>query len=207
MTPKLYADTPSRRARQIAADVWFLGWCLLWIWLAVKLNNLIEPLGTPGAKLEDAGDSLAGNMTSAGDWVDRLPLVGDGMRAPFDKMSEAGQAIADAGASQREIVSELALFLPLTLAFLAITMMFVLWFPLRLRFVVRATAAKRFLQADGDIDLFALRALSRQPLNLLAAIDSDPAGAWRRRDPVAVQALARLELRSEGLRIPGVSDR
>jgi hypothetical protein len=206
MTVKFYADTPSRRARQVIADVWFLGWCLLWIWLAVKLNNLIEPLGTPGAKLEDAGDSLAGNMTSAADWVDGLPLVGDGVRAPFDRMSDAGQSIADAGAAQREIVSELALFLPLTLAFLAITVMFVVWFPLRLRFIIRATAAKRFLAADGDLDLFALRALSRQPLNLLAAIDPDPAGAWRRRDPLAVQALARLELRSEGLRIPGVSD-
>ena len=204
---KIYADTPARRTRQVISDIWFVVWVVLWIWLAVRLHDLIVPLGTPGEKLQAAGDSLAGNMTSAGDFVDGIPLIGDGVRTPFDKMSVAGQSIADAGATQQEVVDKLALFLPLTMAFLAISLLALMWLPSRVRFTMRATAARQFLNATDDVDLFALRALARQPLNQLVAIDPDPAGGWRRRDESIIRALAALELRSEGLRIPELTDR
>lgn len=203
---KIYADTASRRTRQVVSDIWFVVWTVLWIWLAVQLHDLIVPLGAPGEKLQNAGDSLAGNMTSAGEFVDRIPLVGDGIRTPFDKMSEAGQSIADAGQTQQDVVDKLALFLPLSMAFLAISLLALMWLPARVRFIVRATAAKKFLDASDDVDLFALRALARQPLNQLVAIDADPAGAWRRGDAAVVRSLAALELRSEGLRIPELTD-
>ena len=79
-----------------------------------------------------------------------------------------------------------------------------LWFylPSRLRFVRRATAGQRYLDSGADLDLFALRAMAHQPLHVLAGIDADPAGAWRRGDPDVVDRLARLELRSVGLRPP-----
>ena len=56
--------------------------------------------------------------------------------------------------------------------------------------------------AAEDLDLFALRALSRQPMHRLARISDDPAGAWRRRDPAVVRRLAELELRTVGLKPP-----
>ena len=76
------------------------------------------------------------------------------------------------------------------------------WLLLRLRFVRRATAAQRFIDADADLDLFALRALARQPMHRLARVSDDPAGAWRAQDPDVVRALALLELRDSGLRPP-----
>ena len=45
-------------------------------------------------------------------------------------------------------------------------------------------------------------AMAHQPLHVLAGIDADPSGAWRRGDPDVVDRLARLELRSVGLRPP-----
>ena len=42
-----YADSPGRRTRQVVSDLFFLLWCGLWIWVAVKLHDLIVPLGTP----------------------------------------------------------------------------------------------------------------------------------------------------------------
>ena len=48
----------------------------------------------------------------------------------------------------------------------------------------------------------ALAALAHQGATSLAAISPDPVGAWRRRDPDVVRALALLELRDAGLRPP-----
>lgn len=202
----LYADTPNRRARQIAADVWFVLWCALWVFLAIRLHELIVPLSGPGESLADVGDSLTENMTAAGEAVGGLPLVGDQVREPFDRVGAAGETLAAAGRGQQEVVERLAIFLPAALAFLAIALLAVVWLPLRLRFVARATAARRYLNRTNDTDLFALRALATQPLAELLLVDRNPVAAWRRGDPDAIRSLAALELRSEGLRIPGLTD-
>ena len=78
------------------------------------------------------------------------------------------------------------------------------YLPVRYRFIRRATAGQRFVDAVEDLDLFALRALARQPMHVLAKVSDDPAGAWRRRDPVVTRTLAELELRANGLRPPRV---
>jgi hypothetical protein len=92
--------------------------------------------------------------------------------------------------------------LSISLAFLAIASYLILWLPLRNAFVRKATAARELAHASDDLDLFALRALARQPLTVLVKIDPDPAAAWRRGDRRVTRALAELELRSEGLRLP-----
>jgi hypothetical protein len=78
----------------------------------------------------------------------------------------------------------------------------VLYLPRRWRFVRDATAGASFVDAAEDLDLFALRALCRQPMHVLAKIRDDPAGGWRARDPEVVTALAALELRDCGLSVP-----
>ena len=69
-----------------------------------------------------------------------------------------------------------------------------IWLVLRWRFVRRASAAQRFIDAAPDLDLFALRAMANQPMPRLARISDDPAGAWRRGDLDVIHALALLEL-------------
>ena len=66
----------------------------------------------------------------------------------------------------------------------------------------RATAAQRFIDAEPDLDLFALRAMANQPMPRLAKVSDDPAGAWRRGDLDVIHALALLELKDSGLRPP-----
>lgn len=196
---KFYADTPARRRRQILADLGFVLWAVVWIWLATRLFDLVLLLGAPGTAIESAGTSLADNMTSAGDSVAGLPVIGDAARGPFDRMSEASATIADAGRSQAEVVTRLAWFTAVIVAVGPIATLAAVWLPLRVRFARSAAAAQRFVDSDDDLDLFALRALARQPLRALAAIHPDPAGRWRDRDPAVVRALAELELRDEGL--------
>jgi hypothetical protein len=199
---KLYSDIPARRTRQILGDAWLVIWSVLWIWIAAHLHGLVMNLAVPGQAMADGATSLAGNIDSAGTSVGGLPLVGESLQTPFQGMGDAARAIASAGAAEADAVSKLALFLSISLAFLAIASYLILWLPLRIAFVRKATAARELAHASDDLDLFALRALARQPLTVLVKIDPDPAAAWRRGDRRVTRALAELELRSEGLRLP-----
>lgn len=207
MAMKLYADYTPRRTRQIAADVGFAIWSVFWIWVATRLYALFMPLAEPGRQLENAGQALSGNVDSANNWFENLPLLGDAVDLPFGQIGEAGESLAAAGVQQQEVVGQVALFLSVTLAVLAISVMAVVWLPLRVRFVRRASAAQQFVDDVADLDLFALRAMARQPLHRLTRIDPDPAGAWRRGDQRVINALAGMELRDEGLAMPGITDR
>lgn len=201
---KLYADVPARRTRQVVGDVWLVAWSVLWIWVAVRLHELIMNLATPGLAIAEGATDLAGSITSAGESISSVPLVGETLGTPFDGMSDAAMSIADAGQATADAVALLARFLSIALAVLAITSFAVFWVPFRIGFVRRATAAQRFVDANEDLDLFALRAMARQPLHVLARITDDPAGAWRRGDQPVIHALAALELREEGLRPPAL---
>jgi hypothetical protein len=199
---KLYSDIPARHARQILGDAWLVLWSILWIWIAVTLHGLVMNLATPGQAMAEGATSLAGNIDSAGQSVGGLPLVGESLQTPFQGMGDAARTIASAGQSEADAVASLALFLSVSLAILAIASYAVFWIPIRLAFIRKATAARELAHASDDLDLFALRALARQPLHVLARIDPDPAAAWRRGDTRVTRALAELELRSEGLRPP-----
>ena len=194
-----YSEVPARRARQIAGDIWLIAWSALWIWAAVRLYDLVMNLAAPGLAVSSSATDLAGRFDDAGAAVGQVPLIGDTLQSPFDGMGGAAIAIADAGQASADAVGLLARFLAVALAVLGIASWAMVWVPIRIAFIRRATAARRFLDSTEDLDLFALRAMARQPLHLLARISDDPAGAWRRGDREVIAALATLELRAEGL--------
>jgi hypothetical protein len=199
-----YADLPARRTRQVLGDVWLVLWSALWIWAGFRVHDLVMNLAAPGIAVADGATDLAGSIDSAGDSISQVPLVGETLGAPFDGMSSAALSIADAGQATADAVSLLARFLAIALAVLGIASFAMFWVPIRIAFIRRATAARRFVDAAEDLDLFALRAMARQPLHVLARISDDPAGAWRRGDQQIITALAALELRQEGLRPPAL---
>ncbi len=199
---KLYSDLPIRRTRQVVADVAVLAWVVLWVWVGVRVHDVTMALAVPGRRLEDAGSGFTSAMGSAGDSVDDLPLLGDRVAVPFRSAAGVGTDFADAGRELVVAVERLALLLGLTTAGIPILIVGLFWLWLRVRFTRRATAAQRFVDAEPDLDLFALRAMAGQPFQRLAAISADPAGAWRRGDRDVVRALATLELRECGLRPP-----
>lgn len=194
-----YSEIPARRTRQIAGDIWLVAWSALWIWAAVRLYDLVMNLAAPGLAVSSSATDLAGRFDDAGAAVSQVPLIGDALQSPFDGMGDAAIAIADAGQASADAVGLLARFLAISLAVLGIASWAMVWVPIRVAFIRRATAARRFVDSTEDLDLFALRAMARQPLHLLARISDDPAGAWRRGDQRVIGELAALELRAEGL--------
>lgn len=199
---KLYADLTGRRTAQILSDLFALGWIAVWIWAGRSVHDATLALRKPADTLASAGGSLRDNMTGAGDQLGRLPGIGDDLRRPFVAAAGTGSQIIQAGRDLGIAVDRLALVLGVLIAVVPIVIVVGVWLALRIRFVRRATAAQRFIDADADLDLFALRAMARQPMHKLAAISPDPAGAWRRQETSTVWALALLELRSSGLRPP-----
>ncbi len=143
-------------------------------------------------------------MNGAGDSVADLPLLGDRVATPFRSAAGVGGDIEGAGLDLVHAVERFALLLGLTTALAPILLVVGVWFVVRWRFVRRASAAQRFVDAAPDLDLFALRAMANQPMPRLARVSDDPAGAWRRGEADVVRALAVLELKEVGLRPPRV---
>lgn len=199
---KLYSDLPVRRVAQILGDLALLGWCSGAVLAGRAVHDVTLALAAPGRALADAGGSFRSSMTEAATSARDVPLLPDALGAPFTKAADVGGQLESSGNGLVHGVEQLALALGLVTATLPIVLAVLTWLALRGRFIRKASAAQRFIDSAADLDLFALRALARQPLPRLAALSDDPAGDWRRRDPRLVRALAELELRDAGLRPP-----
>lgn len=198
-----YADLPARRIRQIIADLLMLGWILVWVRIGMTVRDATLQLAAPGRRLQGAGSGFRDKLTTAGDSVDDLPILDDKVATPFRDAAEAGTTIEDAGRELVTAVDALATTLGWVTALTPILIVGALWFALRWRFARRATAARSLVDSVDDLDLFALRAMTHQPLHRLARISADPAGAWRRGQSDVIRDLALLELADCGLRPPG----
>jgi hypothetical protein len=199
---KLYADSPTRRTLQVVTDLLVVIWVLGWLLVARVVHETVLLLAEPGEQIESAGSGLADRLRDAGSTVAGAPLIGDDLRGPFDGAGDAADRLAAAGTSQVEAVEQVALWVGLSVGAIPVLLALAIHLPLRWRFVREATAGQRFIDAAEDLDLFALRALARQPMHRLARISDDPAGAWRRQEPGVVRELAVLELREVGLTPP-----
>jgi hypothetical protein len=199
---KLYADTTARRTRQLLADVAMLVWLAVWVWAGRQVHDVVLRLRGPADSLQSAGTSVHDSLSGAGAEAGRIPVVGADLQRWLDGAASSGTRLRGAGQSMASGVESLAAWLGWSTALVPILTVGVLWLWLRARFVRRATAAQRFIDANEDLDLFALRAMVRQPMTELARISPDPAGAWRRGERDVILALAALELHDEGLRLP-----
>ncbi|WP_107705437.1 hypothetical protein [Nocardioides allogilvus] len=197
---KVYADAPGRRTRQLLVDLLLIAWLVMWAWIGLVVHDGTMALAAPGRQTDASASAMAGQLRDAGGRLDDVPLVGEEVATPFDRAADASDGLAAAGRSSVAAVEKLALVLGFAIALIPMLVVLAFYVPGRLRFVREATAGARFIDSVDDLDLFALRALSNQPMRVLAKVSDDPAGDWRRRDPDVVRRLAELELADVGLR-------
>jgi hypothetical protein len=200
---QLYARHPALRTRQLAADASVLLWVLVWVLIARTVHGVVQLLAGPGRAIEDLGTSMSGNMNSAAGVAEDVPLVGDDLATPFGALADAGGAVTGAGRSAQEAVTTLAWFVAVALVVLPVGWLLLRWLPWRLRWAREAAAARALLRTTPDLEVLAARALATAPLPQLAALPAGTGAAWQAGDPAAVRALAALELRRLGLRLPG----
>jgi hypothetical protein len=194
---KLYAETASRRAGQLAGDLLVLAWVVAWVLAGRGLYLLVEKLAGPGRAVERAGTAFAGDVSEIQEKVGRIPVVGDELRDPFGRLGGVGRALADAGMTQQQAVHELALWLGVLVAAVPIVALLTVWLPRRVAWAREAGAAHRLRLGGADLELFAFRAVANRSLRELHRVTPDPVGALRAGE---YADLAALELGRLGLR-------
>lgn len=199
---KLYSDYAGQRGRQVFADVFAIGSIVMWVVVGWWLYDLVNSLQSYGVRMEQAGADFRTTLADIGADLGSVPLIGDGIRVPFDAAAGAGAELEAAGIAQQEAVANLALGVGVGVAALPVATVLLLWLLPRIRFARRARAATALAEAAGGTELLALRAIANQKLTTLFSVHRDPAGAWRRGDQEVLRALASLELRSAGVRLP-----
>ena len=200
-----YAQASVLRSRQLAADAGLVGWLVAWVVIARLVHRAVLALAAPGRAVESLGASVAGSMTSAAHAARDVPLVGDQLSAPFQKLAGAGGSVGGAGQAAQDAVGTLAAVLAVVLVLLPVGWLLLRWLPWRLRWARDAGAARRLLTGTPDLEVLAARALATAPLPRLAALPAGTAAAWRAGEPEAVRALAALELERLGLRLPAAA--
>lgn len=197
---QLYADHGPRRARQLTGDILAIVFIGIWIMVGVFVYQAIAAFTQLGIQMQDAGAGLKSTMVELGDTLGAVPLIGAGIRVPFDGASDAGAALEDAGQNQQDSVLATAGAVGVFVAVVPIILILLLWLLPRIRFSRRATEAKILLRTPGGADLLALRALSSRKFTELIEVSPDAASQWRAGEQGTVARLAQLQLRSLGVR-------
>jgi hypothetical protein len=197
---KLYADRPARVVRQLLGDVLIVLLVYASVRLGMSANDKVAALAGPGREAEATARDVDGRMQDAAGQVENAPLVGGTLAKPFESLAEASASLADSARAYQDTVADVALLAGFVLAGAPILLLLAVWLPLRLGWVVEASAASRLRRTgSAGAEVLAVRAMAGQPLRRLARVDPAVITGWRAGDPVATEELAALELRSLGL--------
>jgi hypothetical protein len=184
------------------SDITVSIWTLIWVFVGLAVHSAISTIAVAGQQVESGSKGVAGNLASAGHGAQQIPLVGDAVSKPLTAAADAALDIAGAVHDLDTTASWLAVVLALAVAATPILAVAGPWLFLRLRFFRRKWVVTALAATAAGQQLLALRALANRSPAKLAAVSADPVGAWRREDPVIIAALAALELRAAGIRIP-----
>ena len=199
---KLYSDFGGRRVYQVLGDVVAVAVLVAGIVVAVAIHDAIAAFTGIGRDVARSGNDFSSTMRDIGDRLSGVPLIGGGISAPFGSASDAGGTLARAGTDWQEGVERLATLVGWTVAALVVLVVLVGWVRPRLVGAVRRAAVARLASSSPSLDLLALRALVTRPARVVARVDDDVVGAWRRGDQEVVRRLAALELKASGVRLP-----
>ena len=199
---KLYADATPRFTLQLALDAAVVAWVIVWIWLGTVVHDGVVALATPGERISSSARDLAGSLADAGGALDGTPLIGDGIASPFESAAEASRGIAQASDNSVAAIERFGFWLGVVVAVVPILYVLARFLPGRIRFVRNANAGQRLALGPADLEVFALRALTTQPLHRLTRVSPDPAGGLRRGETDVIAGLAALEMTRLGLSVP-----
>lgn len=196
---RLYATSPARRARQVAADLFVLGWVVAWVLVGRWVHGLVMTLAAPADPLRRAGTSLADRMTDIAGRVTSIPVVGEGLDAPFMGTAGVGDDLVVAGDRLESSVRTVAWVVTLLSSGTPVLVVVLVWLLVRGAWVRRAARLAREVSDPESQQLLALRALVRQDPRRLQRLYPDPVAAYASGDPAVWRRLADLELAEVGL--------
>lgn len=195
---KLYAERPSRITAQLVLDLLVVAWIAAWVWMGLRLHDLLDQLGQPARRVSEASDGLASSLSGAGEQIRSIQLIGEALAQPFDAIVSSAQELAAAGANSQQTLNRIAdLSVPLVTLF-PVLFAVTVWLAVRGRWIRRASAAVRLRETEGGEGLLAAVALTTGRLDRMAEVDLpvDPLANAHSRRWLASHALRQLGLRS-----------
>lgn len=199
---RVYAPPGWRLTRQLLGDAFLVVWTLGWALVAVAVKRLVDALAVPSQTMVSTAREISTTTASAGDSVSKVPGVGGTLATPFRALQQQVTDLAGAAQHQADVIHQVAWTISLISVAIPVLLACWLWLPRRVRFIREAAAARRFIDSDADLDLFALRAMTHLPMATLAGVSDDPVTAWRDGDREVIERLAALELHRSGLTMP-----
>lgn len=165
---------PGSRARTVL-DVVLVLWTAWWLWAGITVGDGVRDL----ADLGNTAGQLGRAVTSVGDAIATLPLVGDQLRGPAGAVHDAGRQAVASAQSARTSGRRLGVLLGLTVAAVPTVPLLLLYLPGRIASARERQALARALrripgpQLD---DVLARRALVHLPYHVLGRVSDDPVG-------------------------------
>ncbi|MGY6496976.1 MAG: hypothetical protein ACXIUP_01995 [Microcella sp.] len=195
----LYSPYPPQRARQLAADAVGIVAAIAVVVITSTVVAAIRAVAELGRQLETAGGSISEGLSTAGERLGGIPLIGDAVTRPFDAAAGAGDSVSDAGLAVVDVVETTAVVAGWIVALSLLALLSLVWVWPRARFVVRRGRAERMIAAGMSTNTFALRALATARLSALGRVHPDPGSVLLAGDESTIRALAELELRRLGV--------
>ena len=139
----LYAQHPVLRARQVAADLGMLAWIVLWVLVARAVHARCWCWPSRAGRSRTSGSSVAGNMDSAAEAAEDVPLVGDELAAPVRaRWPTRAARCAARGRRRRTPSAPWRWCSPSSWCVLPVGWLLLRWLPWRLRYAREAGAAR-----------------------------------------------------------------
>lgn len=174
-------------------------WAVVWAVIGWAVKAVVDQLAVPAEQMGATTQDLADRVGQAADSLEDVALVGEQLAAPLRPIADTLGEMTAQTARQVETVHQAGWLLFLVVWLIPVLTYAVLYLPGRIRRAREAAQARRFIDEQADLDLFALRAMAKAPMTQLARISSDPVAAWRAGDPRVIRQLADLELRRVGI--------
>jgi hypothetical protein len=200
----LYPDVASARRSQIVRDILVVALVILFVWVGVKVHDLVAALAVLGHGVPEAGSSVQGAFDDVSNAVARVPVVGGPLGDAFHGAgSGTGGNLASLGQQGEDAVYLLARTLGIVTALLPVAVLLVAVLPRRIRGIREMSSARAVSGVDlADPErrrLLAMRAAFGLPYRELLPWTKDPFGdlASGNYDALVAAALADV-----GLRLP-----
>lgn len=191
---RLYSGHEPRRRRQITADLLVGLWVLFWLWQGWSIASSIDQAAEPTRRAETITAQMATDLGELTSTVLSIPLLGSSVGTLMDSLTTKVVTLSELSAEGTETVEGMAWKAGLGVALTPNILMLATYLPRRARFVRGAR-----VQGPIDVEVYALRAINTQPVDVLRALVPDPVAGWRAGDRQTIEALAAYQARYEGV--------
>ena len=194
-----YQPVLPRGRAALIVDLILVAWTAAWVCIGLAVHHEVRGL----ADLSDTVTKVGGAVEESGRAIDSfgdVPLVGDRLAEPSERIGEAGRSAQESGRSSRESVENLSVLLGVSIALIPSLPLVFLYVPWRIAVRRERSAIRAAIRGTPDPGLeeyLARRAAEHLSFERLRSVSPNP---WHELSEGRCARLAAAELERLGLR-------